>query len=65
MKDGLAAPAEGLVARACTKAKMVGTKSRNAQGARNRPLITTRPGGAFCPVSMAIGTIPTILASAV
>jgi len=44
---------------------MVGTKNRVAQVAKISPPITARPSGWFCPASIAIGSMPMTMASAV
>jgi len=49
----------------CTMLKSVGTKITVAQVAKIRPPITARPSGMFCPGSMAMGSIPIIMAGAV
>ena len=51
--------------RACTRLNSVGTKKSVAQVAKQRPPITARPSGRFCPASSAIGHMPMIIASAV
>ena len=54
-----------MLAGLCTRLKMAGTKTRVAQVAKISPPITARPSGVFCPGSIAIGTMPTTIASAV
>ena len=44
---------------------MAGTKNSVAQVAKINPPITARPSGGFCPGSIAIGTMPMTIASAV
>src|SRR5258707_4564841 len=58
---GLAVPGWRL----CTRLKMVGTRNSVAEVAKISPPITARPSGWFCPASIAIGSIPMTMASAV
>src|ERR1700730_16733741 len=51
--------------RAWTTLNIVGTRNSVAQVANSRPPITARPSGAFWLGSIAIGTMPMIIASAV
>jgi len=54
----------GVTLRPCTRLKMAAPKPRG-QVAKISPPITARPNGWFCPGSIAIGSMPMTIASAV